>query len=88
MKLKDGVIISKTRDDYVMVAAGEAGKSFNGMVRLNSTAAFILDKLKKDSTIASLIQALTREYDVSPEEAEKSVVKVVELMKEKGLILL
>lgn len=39
MKLKDGFIITKNGNDYIAVAAGEAGKAFNGMIKMNGTAA-------------------------------------------------
>lgn len=86
MKLKDGVIITKNDDSYIAVAAGEAGRSFSGMIKLNATAAFILEKLRKDSNVDSLIKAVTEEYCVSAEEAKPSVVKVIDMMKENGLI--
>lgn len=86
MKLKTGVILTKTDDTYVAVAAGEAGRSFNGMIKLNATAAFILEKLREDSTVDSLVQAVTDEYEVTAEEAKSSVVRVVDMMKDTGLI--
>lgn len=86
MKLKQGVIITKTDDRYIAVAAGEAGKAFSGMIKLNSTATFIIDKLREDSTVSSLEKALTEEFDVSAEAAHANVIKVIDSLNDIGLI--
>ena len=51
MKLKNGVIITSHDDGFIAIAAGEAAASFNGMLKLNSTAAFICELLKNDTDI-------------------------------------
>lgn len=86
MKLKDGVILTENDGSYVAVAAGDAGKSFSGMIKLNETAAFILEKLREDSTVESLVTAVTEEYDASADRAKDSVVRVVELLTNAGLL--
>ena len=43
MKLKSGIVIEKAGDEYVAVATGEAAKSFNGIIRNNKRANFILE---------------------------------------------
>ena len=86
MRLKDGVIINQADGAFIAVAAGEAGKSFNGMIKLNATAAFILERLKEETTIDSLVKAITDEYDVSAETAEDNAMKIVRTLREHGLI--
>ena len=50
MKLKSGIVIEKTGDEYVAVATGEAAKSFNGIIRNNKTANFIFEQLKEEKS--------------------------------------
>ena len=46
MKLKSGIVMEKTGDEYIVVATGEAAKSFNGIIRNNKTANFVFEQLK------------------------------------------
>lgn len=41
MKIKDGFMLRKVGGQYVVVAFGEASRSFNGIIRLNETGKFL-----------------------------------------------
>lgn len=86
MKLKTGVIVTKMDDQYVAVTAGEAGKAFNGMIKMNGTAAFIVEKLQNETTVDDLTAALCAEYEVGEEEARANVEKIIVAL-EKARIL-
>lgn len=87
MKLKEGIILSKMDDAYVAVAAGEAGKSFSGMVRMNETAAFIFEHLKEETDVDRLTAELLAAYDgVSEQTARRSAESVVAQLSEAGLL--
>ena len=86
MKLKDGVIITQNDNEYIIVTAGEAGKAFSGMIRLNGTAAYIAECLEEEISEVKLVDALLKKYEVSEEIATKSVSAVVEKLSSVGLI--
>ncbi len=86
MKLKQGVIISQVENEYVAVFAGEAGKACNGMMRMNKVSAFILELLQNETDEEQIIQALLDKYEVSYEDARKSVVYVIEQVKKAGVL--
>ena len=87
MKLKEGIILSKMDDAYVAVAAGEAGKSFSGLVRMNETAAFIFEHLKEETDVDRLTAELLAAYDgVTEEMARRSAESVVAQLSEAGLL--
>lgn len=86
MKLKSGIIIERTGDEYVAVATGEAAKNFNGLVRNNKTANFIFEQLQTEKTEDELIEALLNKYDVSREKAVKDVASLIAKIREAGLI--
>lgn len=86
MKLKSGIVIEKTGDEYVAVATGEAAKSFNGIIRNNKTANFIFEQLKEEKTEDELVEALLERYDVSREKAQSDVHALVVKIREAGLI--
>ena len=86
MKLKEGTIITKNDDEYIIVAAGEAGKFFSGIIRLNGTAAYIAELLKKEISEKQLVEELLRKYEVTEDIASMSVREVVEKLFSVGLI--
>ena len=86
MKLKTGVIVTKMDDQYVAVTAGEAGKVFNGMIKMNGTAAFIVEKLQNEITLDEIVAALCAEYEVDEDVAKANVEKTVAAL-EKARIL-
>ena len=86
MKFKDGVIITKNGDEHIIVAAGEAGQMFSGMIKMNSTAAFIAELLQSETTEESLIDRLLEKYEVTPEQARLAVLTVLEKFRSAGLI--
>jgi methyltransferase-like protein len=86
MKLKNGVIITSHNGEFVAVAAGEAAANFNGMMKLNSTAAFICTLLKNDTDIEKITDALCEEFEVDRETAKQNVQKTVDTLNGIGLI--
>ncbi len=72
MKIKDGYVLREIAGNNIVVEVG--GKvSFNGMITLNDTGAFLWKKLEKGAEKEALAAALLDEYEVSPEKAEEDV---------------
>ena len=86
MKLKEGFITHTLQGQQMMVAAGPAAKLFRGVVRSNETAAFIIDRLKEETTEQEITAKLCAEYDVSAERAAECVRKVLEQLRGIGAI--
>ena len=86
MKLKSGVIINEMNGEFVAVAAGEAGKAFNGMIKMNGTAAFIAKLLQNDISEDGIVDAICAEYEVDAETARVNVRAVVEKLASAGLV--
>lgn len=63
MKVKEGFILRKLGNEYMVVAVGEASKSFNGMIRMNEAGAFLWDELKQGITREELIQKMMEHYE-------------------------
>lgn len=64
MKLKDGIIISEINGEFVAVPSGAASKSFNGMIRMNKTAAMIAKLLQEGADETAIIAAMCEQYEV------------------------
>ena len=86
MKIKEGFILREVADSYVVVAVGEAVKSFNGVINLNETGALLWKTLEKGADENDLVQALLNEYEVERELAENDVKLFIKKLTEAGLI--
>ena len=84
MKLKKQFVTKDMGDTQVMVAVG--GAAFSGVVRSNSTAAFIVDLLKEETTKERIVAAMLERYDVSAEKASADVEKVLDTLRGIGAL--
>ncbi len=87
MKVKNGFILRRVGKQYVVAATGEASKSFNGMMRLNSSGAYVFDLLKTEKTEEELIAALMAEYAVGESMARADVSVFISRLKEAGALV-
>lgn len=83
MKLKNEFITHETDGEQIMVSAGT---SFNGIVKSNKTAAFIVNCLKTDTTPAKIIEKMLVQYDVSKETITTDVQKIIDKLRSIGAL--
>lgn len=86
MKLKDGLIISKINDGYVLVDSNASDNRFNGLIKLNETTKDIIEQFKTDMSIDDVVNKLLDEYDTTYDILYKDVLNVVEQLKGINLI--
>jgi hypothetical protein len=86
MKLKKGFVTHTVSGTQVMVAAGPAADIFQGIVRSNETAAFIVDCLRQETTEEEIVQRMTENYEVDADTAASGVKKILEKLKEIGAV--
>ena len=86
MKLKEGFILHTVGDEHMVVATGEAGKLFNGLVRNNGTANFIFEQLLQETTEEQIVDAMYEKYDASREQMTADVKRVVNQIREAGFL--
>lgn len=82
MKIKDGFMLRKVAENYVVVPVGKEALDFNGMVTMNETGAFLWKQMEEDRTKEELLKALMEEYEVTEERASAGVEKFLELVEE------
>ena len=75
MKLKKEFITHNTKDESLLVPAGNAG--FSGLVRGNKTLGTILELLKEDTTKEQVIAAMRERYEAPEGVIEADVEKVI-----------
>ena len=84
MKLKDEFIAYVTKEQTLLVAAGNA--SFHGLVRGNETLGAILELLKEDRSEEELVQEMRRKYEAPENVIANDVRKVIDTLRQIGAL--
>lgn len=84
MKLKNDFVTQTIDDTQFLVAVG--GKTFNGIVRSNPTAAFIVDMLREGTTKEEIVDAMCVKYDAPREVISNDVGKILNTLRGIGAI--
>ncbi|MBS7262242.1 MAG: PqqD family protein [Eubacteriales bacterium] len=86
MKIKDGFMLRELGDGFIAVAVGERAASFNGMVKLNATGAFIWKTLESGCDRDGLIRALTDHYDIDAAKAAEAADAFTAQLRKNGFL--
>ena len=87
MRLKSGFVLEEVGGTYLAVAVGERAEELKVLIRLNSTGAFLWQKLaERDVTEGDLVDALLSEYEVDRDVAVKCVADFVKSVRNGGLL--
>lgn len=84
MRLREGFITHESIGEHIMVTAGN--DAFNGMVRSNKTAGFIVECLKEHVSKEEIITKMLERYDAPVEQITKDVEKILEQLYHIGAI--
>lgn len=84
MKLRDGFITHESAGEHITVTAGNT--AFNGMIRSNKTAGFIVECLKSDVSKEDIVKKMLEKYDAPRERIEKDVEKILGQLQDIGAI--
>ncbi|MBR3667071.1 MAG: PqqD family protein [Ruminococcus sp.] len=84
MKLNSGFLTHVSKGEHITVSTG--GTDWNGLIRSNPTAAFIIECLKTDTTESAIVDKLLEKYDVERSVAEKDTAAVIAKLRSIGAI--
>ena len=79
MKLKPDYLTQDIDDVQFLVPVG-AG-TFNGLIRSNKTAAFIVNCLKEETTKEQIVDAMCRKYDAPRAEIAGDVDEILDTLR-------
>ncbi|MBQ8122182.1 MAG: PqqD family protein [Ruminococcus sp.] len=80
MKLAQGFLTHRSKDGHYMISTG--GTDFSGIVRNNSTAAFIIECLKTDTNEKEIADKVMGHYaGAVRENVEKDIAGVIEKLR-------
>ncbi len=86
MRIKKGFVLRDVAGQTMVVATGEASKSFHGIIKLNPTAKDVwlwLSEGKNENEISALV---CEKYDVAEEQAKSDVRAMLKKMEEAGFL--
>lgn len=86
MKLKYEFVVRDVAGQVVALPAGKDSAQFNGMIKLNSVGEFIFKKLANETNLEEILSEVSKEYDVSADEARASVESYLEVLRSNGLL--
>ena len=79
MKLKPDFITQTIEDTQFLVPIG--AQSFQGIVRSNKTAAYIVDCLKEETSEKAIVDAMCSKYDAPREEIAADVAEIMSTLR-------
>ena len=84
MKLKPDYLTQEIDDVQFLVPVGAGG--FNGLIRSNKTAAFIVNCLKKETTKEQIVDAMCEKYDAPRAEIAADVEEILDTLRSIGAL--
>ena len=86
MKIKKDYVLQEVAGSWVVLPVGSAAVDFSGMLTLNETGVTLWKALEEGGDVQTIAQALTREYDVTMEQALQDASAFVEKLKTVGCL--
>lgn len=86
MKIKDGFVRREVAGNNVVVAVGEVGENFKGMMKLNETGRFLWEKLESGAERDELVKSLLEAYEVDEAKASSGVDAFISELEKLGCL--
>ncbi|MBO4877696.1 MAG: PqqD family protein [Ruminococcus sp.] len=85
MKLNPKFVTHVTKGEHYMISTADT--RFKGIVKNNETAAFIIECLKKDTTVSEITDKLLSEYKgVERPAVERDVERIIDRLRSIGAV--
>ena len=81
MKIKEGFILKRVADEWIVMPMGSNIEKFEGAIVLNDVAAFIWEQLKKPVSKEDLLQSVLEEYEIDEKTATTDLDMLLEKLK-------
>lgn len=83
MKLKKEFVTHELGEEQIMVSASG---TFNGFLKSNKTAAYIVELLKNEITKEEIVSKMLEKFDAPEEVISKDVEKILEVLRKVGAL--
>ena len=86
MKRNKDYIFRSVAGEAILVPVGQEAKKFNGIINLNSVAAFMWEHMEEAETEDDMVKLVTDAFEVDHQQAEIDVKEFLQMMRSKGLV--
>ena len=86
MKLSGEFVVRQIMDSIVAIPVGQTALQFNGMILLNPVSKQIWDCLEQETTLDSIVNAVTNAFDVSADEAQTDILDFCDRLRKLQLL--
>ena len=80
LKIDKEYVLRQIGDDYIIVPVGQAALSFNGMITVNETGAFLWEQLVEGTNKEEMLRTLMESYEVAQEEASRDIDEFLDVL--------
>ena len=86
MNIKRKLVKRKIAGEVILVPVSDSSLELKGLIVLNETAEFLWDRLPEAENQQALVKALTEEYEIGGEAAERDVGNFLKRLAEYEII--
>lgn len=86
MKISQDLFVTQIGGEYMAVPVGEAAERLHSVIRLNASAAFIIDCLRTETTEAEIVEKMLARYEAERGEIASGVEETLRQMREIGML--
>lgn len=86
MKIREGFLLRKVGESFVVIPVGENSVDFSSVITLNGTGAFVWECLEKAMPRDEIISAMMKEYAVDQAIAEQDLDAFIDRLGENDLL--
>lgn len=87
MKKREGYLLKKIEDEYVLLPTGELAEQVNEVITLSETAGFIYIHADQVDSTEELAALVSREYGVAASDVLDDVRTVTDTLVQKGVLI-
>ena len=88
MRVKKGLVLRHIGEEHVIVVPNRGTVDMTSVYRLTEVAAWLWKQFEdKEFTAPQMVELLLQHYDVEPDRAAGDVDKLIEDLKEHGLVV-
>ena len=86
MKIKENLVLRQVADTWTVLPLGKDIINFDGMLTLNDTGAMLWQMLENGAEKEELVKSLTKEYDVSEQQALTDIEEFIDKLSNAGCL--
>ena len=86
IKSKEGLLVRKFGDKYVIVAIDDMADEFHSLITLNDTGLFIWKLIEKGTDANKILGNILSTYDIDEETAKADIQNFIESARKAGIL--